>query len=95
MVGLSAEEGLDRSAGRRRREDRDAIAGREMEVASRNDEFLVSFDGHENSLVWPRHVGYAPPREVRVGMDLAFHDHARGPEPSDLANIAAERRPIR
>ena len=89
------DEDLDGSARRGRSEDRDAVSRFETKVTAGNDETIVPFDGDENGIMWPGHLGHPAPRESGACLDLGLQDDATGSEPSNLPNIPAERRSIR
>src|SRR6187397_68622 len=57
------DEDLDGSARRGRSEDRDAVSRFETKVTAGNDETIVPFDGNENGIIWPGHLGHPATRE--------------------------------
>ena len=94
-LGRSTDEDLDGPARRRRSEDRDAVSWFETKVTPGDDETITPFDGDENGIIWPGHLGHAAARESGACLDLRLQDHATGSEPSNLPNITAERGAVR
>ena len=52
--------------------------GARLEVTARNDESIAPFDGDENGIARPGHLGHALPCEPWPSLDLRFDDHATG-----------------